>query len=58
MRNVAMDIIEDSVDNIVGNINNLAICEENNKVDPELCCEEVIEDTSVAETANKFDFRS
>ena len=58
MRNVATDIIEDSVDNIVGNINNLAICEDDNKADLELCCKEVIEDTSVAKTTNKFDFRS
>ena len=56
--NITTNIIEDSVDNIVDNISNLAIYEVDNKVDPELCCKEVMEDDSVAESANKFDFQT
>ena len=58
MGNITTDIIEDSINNIVGNINNLAIYKGNNEADSELHCEEVIEDVSVAESANKFDFQS
>ena len=54
--NVATDIIEDSVDGMVGNINNLAICEDDNEADPELHYKEVLEDASVAESADEFDF--
>ena len=44
---VTIDIIQDSVNNMVGNISNLAMYEDNNEVDLELCYKEVIEDASV-----------
>ena len=43
---------------MVGNISNLCICEDDNEADLELRCEEVIEDASVAKSADKFVFQS
>ena len=43
---------------MVNNINNLTICKDNNEVDLELCCEEVMEDASIAESANKLSVQS
>ena len=39
---------------MVNNINNLTICKDDNKVDLELRCKEVIEDISVAASTDKF----
>ena len=39
---------------IVNTINNSNICKDDKEVDLELCCEEVIEDASIAESANKY----
>ena len=54
MGNITTDIIEDSINNIVGNINNLAIYKGNNEADSELHCKEVMVDISVAESINEL----
>ena len=57
MGNVATDIVEDSVADIADNTNDLIACEDDNEADPELRCEEVMEDVSVVESVDEFEFQ-
>ena len=57
MGNVSTDIIDDTVAGIADNINQLTICEDENEADPELRCEEVMEDVSVVESEDEFEFQ-
>ena len=58
MGNVPVGIVEDVVEDIANNMNDLAMCEDENEVKPDFHSEEVIEGVSVAESVNELDFES
>ena len=50
------NIIEETVGDDNDEENELILCEDDNDADPDLCCEENLEDASVVESIDGFDF--
>ena len=57
MGNVDTDVIEETAGDDNNDENKLITCEDDNDTDPELCCEENMEDASVAESVDEFNFQ-
>lgn len=52
-----MGIVEDSVTDTADNTKDLNACKDENKSDSKVRCEEVIEDVSVVESIDEFEFQ-
>ena len=57
MEIVDTDIVEDTAEDVSESLTSLIIHEDENEADPDLRCEEMMDDVSVAESTEEFEAR-